>query len=503
MWRKALGDAVRGAEPFAVALPVTMGGLILALGVFRPGHAGTAVLIASVALLVVLGSLASRLFLALNGSARPLRVAWEIDRRLGLKDAFATSVEIARIPEANLFSAALVEATAGRVRDADVSRAFPVRWLSPGWAAAALLLVAVFLLPAAAPLFQGNAPGPDPTCGWVRVPNLVGTPFERAVTELKNRSLTHGRITWLTTPGRPETVTDQLPPPGLLVKKGSSVHVTAFGVAVPDLVGKPLDDASVEIESKRLKRGRVRWMSAEGPPRRVADQFPEAGRIVRPGSNVDLGVAGVRVPNVLGRPRREAVKTLRDAGLTLGAVMHRPWMGPPETVIGTAPEPQEAVEPGSPVHLVLSKSVEVEGAGGASGASALNREDDSPPTPAEPRVEEGFEGGADGGDGRKPPLLGDPERTPAEFDNVNVQPLFGPVGKSKMAEVEVPVPRVRGEGKSPGPGAVSESVLSDQFIRYEKRAEHALTTGRIGKEDKRTVIEYFERVKVLLNGNGK
>jgi hypothetical protein len=115
-------------------------------------------------------------------------------------------------------------------------------------------------------------------------------------------------------------------------------------------------------------------------------------------------------------------------------------------------------------------------------------------------AENGDDGGEEGPEGSKPPLLGDPERTPADFEDVRVEPLFGPEGEARLKEIEVPVPRVKGEKPGPGRGGEPEMDWSEMLIRYEKRAEAALDTGRIGREDRRTVLRYFERVRGMVNG---
>jgi len=97
-------------------------------------------------------------------------------------------------------------------------------------------------------------------------------------------------------------------------------------------------------------------------------------------------------------------------------------------------------------------------------------------------------------------MLGDPERTPAEFEDVAVKPFFGPKGKTRMAEIEVPLPRVKGGKNGPGPGKDPTEQITRLLTRYEKRAERAVSSGRIGRGDRKTVLKYFERVKERLKG---
>jgi len=105
--------------------------------------------------------------------------------------------------------------------------------------------------------------------------------------------------------------------------------------------------------------------------------------------------------------------------------------------------------------------------------------------------------------GGKPPLFGDPERTPAEFEDVKVKPLFGPEGQSRFLELEVPLPRVRGEGRGAGDAKDIEMEEFDLLVRYEKMAERAMSAGRVAPNDRKSVLDYFERVRKMVGREGE
>jgi hypothetical protein len=378
-----------GTEPFAIALPVITAALLLTLRIFDPVGAKIFLPIALGAVGLVLGSVGLRVVFAFRRSACAGRVAWEIDRRLGLKDALSTAIEVLHAGTSGLFATALVQRTASAIDARQISQAFPLLRFRPGWATSALLMLLVLLLPVLVQQGQDSVPlaGMAGTLEDMHVPNLVGQTLPAARITLKQAGFGVGRETIIPALGTPGIVVGQLPAPGSIVKRGS-----------------PVD------------------LFIRGPGGRGTVQGPEGAK--------------------------------------------------------NAPSQSELPSP----------------KGG-------NARDDHPPIPS-PAASASGKGKGDGKGGHKPPLLGDPERTPASFEDVKVKPLFGPAGKTRMAEIEVPIPEVRGKGKGPGKDGTPEMQLNELLIRYEKRAEHALSTGRIGKEDRKTVIDYFERVKALLN-NGK
>ncbi|GEM_PF-3129630 len=327
--RKAVHEALQGTEPFAMALPLAVAALILSFLVFAPGDRVLPIALAAGALLAVLGAGCLRFVFALSRSAGSGRVAWELDRKLRLEDAFLTALEVSAAGRRDRFASALVEKTAASIDPSGIPRAFPVSWFRPGWAASVLLLAAAALVT--------MLPGPT--------------------------------------------------------------------------------DRSREAPEQETATERDRGPSSES-----------AGK-----ANAANPGGGVPLPTRRAPSREDAAKPMNDA----------------------------------------------------------------PPAPAQAEPSPG------GGEGEeetasKPPLLGEPERTPASFDDVKVKPLFHASGKSETREVDVPVPEVHGRGQGPAGEGAPERQLSDILMRYEKRAEQALSTGRIGKADRKVVLGYFDRVKKML-----
>ncbi|MHC4777608.1 MAG: hypothetical protein ACYTFG_03410 [Planctomycetota bacterium] len=330
--RKALSDALEGTAAFAVTLPLIAAGLIMALKYFDPPGAAVLTPIAVGTAALVGLALGGRVLFSFRGPSASNRVAWEIDRRLGLREAFTTSVEIAGASETNFFGRALLKKTAQQLDGARIRAAFPVPWFRPAWFTSALLLVAVLFLPSL------------------------------------------------------------------------------------------LDESTIHREFEKPSVSSARTDATDPDP------GSEQGRAPAPGGS------------------QAAPKSDRTP----------------------APSPAKPTP-------------------------------EAPPTPS-PVAPQPQGGDGDGHGGSTPPMLGDPERSPAEFEDVAVKPFFGPKGKTRMVEIEVPLPRIKGNQKGPGKGKDPTEQITKLLTRYEKRAEHALSSGRIGRGDRKTVLKYFERVREMLKG---
>ena len=104
----------------------------------------------------------------------------------------------------------------------------------------------------------------------------------------------------------------------------------------------------------------VSEQTSAAPVGQVIRQAPSAGSRVEPGSAVSITVSKgeekVTIPNVIGKPRAEAVSALREAGL-------KPSVSEQETetqskvgkVTDQFPPPGSEVEPGSTVTVVVGK----------------------------------------------------------------------------------------------------------------------------------------------------
>jgi len=135
-------------------------------------------------------------------------------------------------------------------------------------------------------------------------------------------------------------------------------------VVVPDLTGKRLNTALMELNSLKLegrKAGSVFDLRyAEG---RVVSQQPEIGRMVKVGRTINLIVSSgkrkVVVPNLLGRPEVQARAVLAAKGLLLGNIGTEYAVDlEPGIVLAQSPLPGDQVNVNSYVSVTISTSQE-------------------------------------------------------------------------------------------------------------------------------------------------
>ena len=132
-------------------------------------------------------------------------------------------------------------------------------------------------------------------------------------------------------------------------------------VAVPDLINLTEADALEKIKSAGLKLGDCNTQIAVDQVGRVLEQNPDAGTKVEPESAVDIlvGVAReVAVPELIGRPLREATKILQRSNLTVGQVTGRSD-NRHEIVLEQKPKKGEEVTAGTAIDLVIGTAERV------------------------------------------------------------------------------------------------------------------------------------------------
>ncbi|MDD9939381.1 MAG: PASTA domain-containing protein [Myxococcales bacterium] len=198
--------------------------------------------------------------------------------------------------------------------------------------------------------------------GPVEVPKLAGLALDSARELLQARGL---RL--VVREKRPDTavavdhVISQEPLPASMLRAQGQVLVTlssgaAAEIPVPDVTGKTIEEATRVLQSAGFKLGPI-----DGPAtgeRAVASTVPLAGAKAPSGSDVALNVAvaGVEVPKLLGIPWFRAKKQLEAAGLKPGKVRvgynddRDAWI-----VLRQDPAPGTIVETGSEVDIVRNE----------------------------------------------------------------------------------------------------------------------------------------------------
>jgi len=131
-------------------------------------------------------------------------------------------------------------------------------------------------------------------------------------------------------------------------------------VEVPRVTGLTFEAAVEALAEAELRLGRVSEVETEASaPGTVLTQRPEPGSLLPAAAGVDLTIARspalTTVPTIAGIGEAEALRRLRDAGLTPGTRVRAPSDTlPAGTVITTQPGPGTRVAVGSIVEVTIS-----------------------------------------------------------------------------------------------------------------------------------------------------
>lgn len=147
-----------------------------------------------------------------------------------------------------------------------------------------------------------------------------------------------------------QTVIDQQPPPGYLVKKGRIIKLIISSgeryFPMPKLIGKVLKAANLDLERYGLVVDSVFYaFSSDKPVGVVSEQSISQGRMVSSNTHVSLTVSKgapdkqLEVPDLFGLNLDEAKKIIRKSGHRIGTIRYiqNPDLTP-YTVIGQKPE---------------------------------------------------------------------------------------------------------------------------------------------------------------------
>jgi beta-lactam-binding protein with PASTA domain len=160
----------------------------------------------------------------------------------------------------------------------------------------------------------------------VEVPAVTDQLFEEAKTVLEEKGLEAEGSEQRITGGAPSgTVLYQSPEEGEKVPLSTAVEliVEAKSVKVPDVVGKPLDQAIVQLTGQGLTIGELTTtLIGDGPDNTVSKQEPAANERVYPATSVALEVRGERPapPPLLATP----VQLFPEDGARLGTTKRTP-----------------------------------------------------------------------------------------------------------------------------------------------------------------------------------
>ena len=202
------------------------------------------------------------------------------------------------------------------------------------------------------------------TFGRVEVPDMVGMSSSAAIEKLNTLSL-RATIVELEAPGvSPGRVIATAPAAHEAVLRGSMVTLTVAAageqVEVPDVAGKPAEEAKAALSSARLLVEEVLTFDNSVPPGTVVGFLPTNGTQVGAGSTVSVLVSKgsldvpVEVPSVLGLSEEVAAQILKDEGFNPVAFYASASFGNLNEVISQTPGGRNRVSPGATVLFLVS-----------------------------------------------------------------------------------------------------------------------------------------------------
>ncbi|HEX6919463.1 MAG TPA: Stk1 family PASTA domain-containing Ser/Thr kinase [Actinomycetes bacterium] len=197
----------------------------------------------------------------------------------------------------------------------------------------------------------------------VTVPDVQGLTLAQAQAKIRGLGLTVGTVTQKAS----ETVDkgkvmDQSPEPNTELASGRPVSLTVSSgvdeVAVPELVGLSLDEASAELRRAGLQLGERKYVDSTENRNVVTKVNPAEGTTVPANSKVDLEVASGnnKVPDVVGKPLDEARRLLEDAGFSVQSSEREDGSKPPGTVLQQSPQGDGTARLDTTVTLVVAKA---------------------------------------------------------------------------------------------------------------------------------------------------
>jgi serine/threonine-protein kinase len=201
----------------------------------------------------------------------------------------------------------------------------------------------------------------------VMVPELKGIPLEAAEEACRERGLnlmvTGERYSSSAPAGH---VLDQDPSPGEGLKGRRTVKVIASSgmqmEEVPDLAGKSLREAELDLEGAHLRRGKLsRVFTADTGPNSVAASSPQGGSQAPTGSSVDMLLymtgepAVFLMPDLTGKDLLFVRERLERGGFHITRVVSRRDESRfPGTILSQNPPVGYSIKEGGTIELVVS-----------------------------------------------------------------------------------------------------------------------------------------------------
>ena len=222
---------------------------------------------------------------------------------------------------------------------------------------------------------------------YVPVPDVVGDTRATARAALRERGLDIEERREESRDVPEGRVIETTPTAGQQVPRGSSVTLVLSSgpppVAVPGVVGQPVDEAQATLQAAGLAAAVQEEASEDAEPGTVLRQSPGAGVEADPGSTVTLVVAAappeVEVPDVVGDSLDEARTVLEEQGFAVET--DERTIDDPERddqVVEQRPRAGREIERGSTVTIVIGRYEEPDPASPEGGAPAPGEGGEAP-----------------------------------------------------------------------------------------------------------------------------
>jgi len=201
------------------------------------------------------------------------------------------------------------------------------------------------------------------------LPDFSGQTIVEAQISLDDLGLNHEVTSYEYSPGKEKRIIiNQFPIAGTKVKAGRTIKfVVSLGqklVPIPDLSGKSVRQAMLDLETAGLVLGEIAWAFSDTLPERVVVfSYPAADMEIPLGSSVNLMVNRGRashftyMPKVLGLTLNVAKMRIEDKSLKVGIVTYRTNENYlPETVLEQSEPEGTELDVGTEIDLVVSST---------------------------------------------------------------------------------------------------------------------------------------------------
>ena len=198
----------------------------------------------------------------------------------------------------------------------------------------------------------------------IEVPDVLQMALDSAVAELKKKGLegvvTERRFDPIIEEGK---VIIQEPLPKTKVKKGRIINLTVSlgpeSIKVPYLTGIDIDKGKMIIKRLGFHLDSIEFIFSDTIPRnKIIRTVPDAEVELKKGDTIKLIISKgpvLKMPNLSGKNIDDAKIILEKLGLIIGRIEEVEGSGDKGSIIVQNPAPEQIVEPGDTVSLMVIK----------------------------------------------------------------------------------------------------------------------------------------------------